>query len=142
MNAKQVILSGMLLKKMLDRKIEPTIEKYGLRMVELEILVFLAGDQGDTAKDIVAATRISKAHISKSIDNLKQKGFVTGYADRKDRRIQHLYLQEGAREAVADVLSVYEECREVMLRGMTMEERMIMNKVMKTMTENISRELE
>ena len=68
---------GMKMRKLLDKKSEVIAQKYGVRNVELEILLFLYHSPcGDTAKDIVEEKNLSKAHISKSVDNLRAKGFV------------------------------------------------------------------
>ncbi len=78
---------GMKMRKLLDKKSEVFAQKYGVRNVELEILLFLYHSPcGDTAKDIVEEKNLSKAHISKSVDNLRAKGFVVLTEDENDRR--------------------------------------------------------
>ena len=73
----EVLTLGAELKKLLEKKSEPLMQKYGLRKIELDILAYLAsGHYGDTAKDIMGQKHISKAHVSKSIDNLKALGFI------------------------------------------------------------------
>ena len=65
---------GMKMRKLLDKKSEVFAQKYGVRNVELEILLFLYHSPcGDTAKDIVEEKNLSKAHISKSVDNYGRK---------------------------------------------------------------------
>ena len=77
---------GMKMRKLLDKKSEVFAQKYGVRNVQLEILLFLSqSPSGDTAKDIVEEKNLSKAHISKSVDNLRAKGFVVLTEDENDR---------------------------------------------------------
>ena len=91
---------GMKMRKLLDKKSEVFAQKYGVRNVELEILLFLYHSPcGDTAKDIVEEKNLSKAHISKSVDNLRAKGFVVLTEDENDRRKRHIELTEKAVEA-------------------------------------------
>ena len=84
---------GMNMRKLLEKKSEVLVQKYGVRNVELEILLFLYHSScGDTAKDIVEQKNLSKAHISKSVDNLRTKGFVVLIEDEK------VYLEEWVEE--------------------------------------------
>ena len=74
----EILTLGQLLKKLLEKRSLPIMEQYGLRKVELDILSFFAIQerQGDTAKDIMLTKHISKSHISKSVDNLKKRGYI------------------------------------------------------------------
>ena len=76
METSEIVLSGIQLKKLMEHMELPIMEKYQLRPVELDILVFLYHSKGNTAKEIMKKKCISKAHISKSIDNLYSKGYV------------------------------------------------------------------
>lgn len=138
-----MVTSGMQLKKMIEKKVKPVMEEYGLRPVELEILVFLSREHAiDTAKEIIQRTPFSKAHISKSLDNLRTKGFISLNEDEHDHRILHIHLAEKSEEAVKRVSRIYEECREIMQRGISQEDLEIVKKVILKMNENINRELE
>ena len=96
---------GMKMRKLLDKKSEVFAQKYGVRNVELEILLFLYHSPcGDTAKDIVEEKNLSKAHISKSVDNLRAKGFVVLTEDENDRRKRHIELTEKAVEAAKNMM--------------------------------------
>ena len=73
-------------------------QQSGLRLVELDILYYLSrGHAGDTARDIIGAKHLSKAHISKSVDNLRRTGCVTLREDAADRRCLHLCLTDKGR---------------------------------------------
>ena len=50
---------------------------------------------------------LSKAHISKSVDNLRAKGFVVLTEDENDRRKRHIELTEKAVEAAKNMLEVH-----------------------------------
>ena len=116
---------GMKMRKLLDKKSEVFAQKYGVRNVELEILLFLYHSPcGDTAKDIVEEKNLSKAHISKSVDNLRAKGFVVLTEDENDRRKRH------------------NECKEVVMRYVTDEEKKLMNQIMQKMLRSLDEELQ
>ncbi len=134
---------GMKMRKLLDKKSEVLAQKYGVRNVELEILLFLYHSPcGDTAKDIVEEKNLSKAHISKSVDNLRAKGFVILTEDKNDRRKRHIELTEKAVEAAKDMLEVHNECRRIVMRYVTDDEKAVMNQVMEKMIRSLDEELQ
>ena len=65
------------IKRIMEYAYGERMEDFGLRKVEVDILYFIAhAGNKDTARDIINAQHISKAHISKSVDNLRQKGYT------------------------------------------------------------------
>ncbi len=135
--------AGRQIKKLIEKKSEHIMEKYGLRMIEIDILVMLHQAKNiDTAKKIIDKKHISKAHVSKSIDNLKRLGFIELLDDEEDRRITHITLSEKADEVVKEEVAVYRECRELMFSGVTEYEKDIVKYVLAKMAGNLSAELE
>ena len=49
MDAYDLITSGLQLRKLLAKRVEPIMEEYGLRPVELDILEFITKENIDTA---------------------------------------------------------------------------------------------
>lgn len=89
-------------RRMLEHASRGLLRQSGLRLVELDVLCFLANaGAGDTARDISEARKISKAHISKAVDNLRRAGCITLRHDEEDRRCLHLSLTPQGR-AYAD----------------------------------------
>ena len=128
---------GMNMRKLLEKKSEVLVQKYGVRNVELEILLFLYHSScGDTAKDI------SKAHISKSVDNLRAKGFVVLIEDDNDRRKRHIELTQKAEEAAKEMLEVHNDCKRIIMRYVTEEEKTVMDRVMQKMLRSLDEELQ
>ena len=134
---------GMKMRKLLDKKSEVFAQKYGVRNVELEILLFLYHSPcGDTAKDIVEEKNLSKAHISKSVDNLRAKGFVVLTEDENDRRKRHIELTQKAEEAAKEMLEIHNDCRRIIMRYVTEEENTVMDCVMQKMLRSLDEELQ
>ena len=53
MDAYDLITSGLQLRKLLAKRVEPIMEEYGLRPVELDILEFITKENIDTALLII-----------------------------------------------------------------------------------------
>lgn len=142
MDTNEIVMSGVQLKKLLAKKVEPIIQECDLRPVEMDILVLLQREKSiDTAKGIIQKKHLSKAHISKSIENLRSKGFIQLEEDESDHRILHIRLTEKSKNIIEEVSEIYEECKEIMQRGISEEELQIVKKVFQKMNHNINQEL-
>lgn len=142
METNDVVMSGIQLKKLVSRKVEPIMQEYDLRPVELDILVFLRKEKNvDTAKGIIERKHFSKAHISKSIENLRLGGFIQVTEDENDHRILHISLTDKSNEVISKVTEIYAECREIMQRGISPEELEVIKRVILKMNDNINHEL-
>ena len=95
----------------------------------------------DTAKGIIERKHLSKAHISKSIENLRLRGFIEITEDEKDHRILHISLTNKSNEVICKVNEVYAECKEIMQKGISSDELEVLKRVISKMNENINHEL-
>ncbi len=142
METNDVVMFGIQLKKLVARKVEPIMQEYNLRPVELDILVLLQKEKNvDTAKSIIERKHLSKAHISKSIENLRMGAFIQITEDDIDHRILRIRLTEKSNEVISKVNEIYAECREVMQKGISSVELEVVKKVILKMNENINYEL-
>ena len=134
---------GMKMRKRLEKKSEVLVQKYGVRNVELEILLFLYHSScGDTAKDIVEQKNLSKAHISKSVDNLRAKGLVDTRDEINRLRKRHIEVTQKAEEAAKEMLEVHNDCKRIIMRYVTEEEKAVMDRVMQKMLRSLDEELQ
>lgn len=142
METNEIVLLGLQLKKLMMRKVEPIMKEYDLRPVELDLLFFLRKEKHvDTAKEIIEKKHLSKAHISKSIDNLCTKGFIKLTEDSNDRRIIHISLTDKSENVVLEVAEIYDECKTVMQKGISSDEMLIVKNVIEKIIKNINEEL-
>lgn len=142
METNEIVMSGLQLKKLIAKKVEPIMQEYDLRPVELDLLVFLKKEKAvDTAKGIMHKKHLSKAHVSKSLENLHVREFIRISEDEQDHRILHISLTDKSEEVVKKVVCVYAECKRILQDGIPEEELAIMRRVINKMTENVNREL-
>ena len=87
--------------KTYERLLGCTAESCGVSRIELDILLFLRNNPGcDTAHDIVRIRRIAKSHVSKAVELLCRRGYLSAETDKTDRRIVRLRLLPAAEETV------------------------------------------
>ena len=124
------------MRKVIEQACERLMETYGLRHVELDILYLISHEkQKDTAKDLIEIQHLSKAHISKSVDNLKQHG-------EEDHRRIHIRMTGKAKPVLEEFEQIRADILERLFAGVTEEERSCLKRVMGKIMKNIQAEQE
>jgi DNA-binding MarR family transcriptional regulator len=95
-------------------------KKFNLTQTELDIIAFLANNQGtDTAGDITTYRHISKASVSLTIDSLITKKLLITKPDSNDRRRIHLLLTKKAFAMTSEINKSRESMRAILFAGFT-----------------------
>jgi len=79
-------------------------ERFGLEVPEWRVLVTVAPEQGCTAQQIAASTRMHKTRVSRAIAYLMEKGFIERVANAEDRREMRLQLTKPGRKIYAELV--------------------------------------
>ena len=129
-------------KKFNEKKLCKIYEKYDLRKIDMEIVIYLAncGDE-DTARDIANTNMFTKGHISQSVKRLTDMNFIKVEHDEKDMRVQHLKLTENVKPLLDELLSIKEKIVHSVFAGITEAESKVMDKVLKKICNNIMSEM-
>ncbi|MCI6005911.1 MAG: MarR family winged helix-turn-helix transcriptional regulator [Blautia sp.] len=136
------LLHGAQFKQLMEDRIAQIREQYGLRKVDVEILYYLSkcGDR-NTSKDIKNDTKITKGHISQSVDRLQKMDLLTFVPDENDRRCVHLRLTRKAEQVSRDITGVWNELSSIVFEGVTEEEARVLASVASKIARNIDRAL-
>ena len=126
------------LKKLYERECARAAEPFGLSQGEADVLLFLSNNPGfDTAMDVVKYRSVSKALVSKAVESLSARGYLTLHTDRRDRRYTHLVLTEAAAPALR-ALHGAQEAVLALLGGMTTPgERAVISAVFERLCEKL-----
>ena len=141
MDAYDLITSGLQLRKLINKYVEPIMQECGLRPVELDILELITRENLTTSKEIMLRRHLSKSHISKSLEHLLEKGFIRMTEDEKDHRIMRITLTDDSYRVIRLVNDVYEQCKNILLRGISEEKMYIFRDVIHKMNNNVDEEL-
>jgi len=139
------LLTGQLFKKMAEQQFHPLMETYDLRKVELDILCFLADSDTDsqvTARDIMNRRYISKAHISKSIKNLKKRGLIHVREDVDDRRLLHISVTADAMPIIAAYKDSKNQINRILFDGITADEKETILNVLHRIIHNLDQAID
>ena len=117
----------------------PVCTKHGLTPAELLVLLFLANNtEYDSAKDIVSKLKITKSHVSISVRDLKERGYLKSGYEGRNRRTVHLQLCDTAGEIVADVRNVQRRFLRILGSGFSEEELRSFQQYLQKATDNIN----
>ena len=134
------LLHGAQFKQLMEDRIAQIRERYGLRKVDVEILYYLSGcGERNTSKDIKNDTKITKGHISQSVDRLQKMELLTFIPDENDRRCVHLCLTQKAEQVSRDITGVWNEMSRIVFEGVTEEEVKVLASVAAKIARNIDR---
>lgn len=121
----------------------PLTEELQLTQNEIDVLLFLYNNSPlDTAGDIARYRAMSKSMISKSVDSLCRKLYLSYEMDKADKRCVHLKIEPVAFPIVKRLHEVQKEFFAVLTDNITEEEYKAMETVLNKMHQNIIAELE
>ena len=131
------------LKKMYEKMFCQLTEELQLTQNEIDVLLFLNNNSPlDTARDIARYRAMSKSMISKSVDSLYRKGFLSYETDETDKRCIHLKIEPVVIPIVEKLHEVQKEFFDILTYNITEEEYQAMETVLNKMYQNIIDQLE
>lgn len=128
-------------KKLYEKRCQGLMKKYDLRIADIDVLYYVshAGTK-NLSRDIVDEG-MSKANVSKSVEHLHRKGYVTLAEDREDRRCIHIALTDMAEPIVMEIDSIRREMGTTLAVGISQEDKEATFRVMEQLCINMSHEL-
>jgi DNA-binding MarR family transcriptional regulator len=115
--------------------------EFGLNLAEYRILTVLADRDSSSIKDIAAPTSLDKAHVTRALANLFERGMATQVVDPDDRRLRVVELTAAGRAVVAAALPFSLERHERLERCLTATELRIFSKALAVLTDEAERML-
>ncbi len=126
------------LKKVYEKMFYYLTVELHLTQNEIDVLLFLYNNNSlNTASDIARYRAMSKSMISKSVDSLYRKGYLSYEADKTDRRCIYLIIQPAATPIMKKLYAVQQEFFAVLSCNITEKENEVMETVLNKMYQNI-----
>ncbi len=118
-------------------------EEYHLTLTELLVLLFLdKNEKSDTATDLVEKLKITKSHMSASVRDLEERGYLQGAYEGSNRRTIHLRLCEKSKEVIAAGQRAQKDFLSILCNGFSEDELRVLQTYTQRMTENVNRYLD
>ena len=131
------------LKKVYEKMFYQLTEELQLTQNEIDVFLFLYNNSPlDTARDIARYRAMSKSMISKSVDSLYRKGYLSYEIDEIDKRCIHLKIEPVAIPIVGKLHEVQKEFLGILTYNITEEEYKVMETVLNKIYQNIRDQFE
>lgn len=132
-------INGQQFKKLYEKKYEPLMKKYDLRKIELDVLFFLYSyERYNTARDIATYKCLSKAHVSKAIENLTSRSFISARPGEGDRRQMHLSTTAQAEPILSEIKEVWDHLEVHIYQDISGREREVFMEVLNKIMRNVN----
>ena len=121
-----------------DEEITNIARKVGISKPEADVLLFLSNNSElNRGCDMVEIRGFSKAYVSKGVGKLLQKGYISFKTDAKDRRYQHIIVNDSAKPIIHELKAVEKRVFKKLWEGITDNEKKMFYSVIEKMTKNI-----
>ena len=123
--------------KFFSYQFAPLLERTGLAMREVNVLLFLVNNPGyDTARDITMFRGMSKSQVSQAVELLWAEGFLQRTPDESDRRVVHLSITPEGLPLAKECQRIQESCGARLLDGLTPEQIAQLQFLLETVLDN------
>ena len=121
-------------------KVSGVCEKYQLRQLEYDILMFLYNNpEYNTAADIVRVRKSTKSHVSTSLKVLEDRGLIERKVDKDNKKRVTIHLLQMANEVIEDGIWAQKEFAQDMFEGLSEEEIRVFMNVFQKVYDNAER---
>ena len=127
--------------KELILNIKDMAEPYEFNRGELPILArLIKNGDGVTQKELLEDLPISKSTMSKIINKLVDKGYISKEKDPEDKRATKIFLTEEAGKAEEKIREIDVEVESKMLQGLEDDERKELREYLEILYENLEKD--
>lgn len=139
----ELLIMGQQFKKLYEKCYGHIMQTYGLKKIDIDVLYFLShSGKQDTAKDIANLIYVSKAHVSKAIENLHQKALIDLIADPSDRRYVHIRISASGQQIVDEIKQIRANTEKILFDGISPEDRELLLRLSYQIADNIDHALQ
>ena len=111
---------------------------HGISGSEASVLLFFGNNPDfNNAKDAVCFRGFSKAYVSKAINDLEKRGFISEVEDEKDHRYQHIIIYDKAKDTLIDLQEIQLKSMSFMKRNIDKKDFDTFMKVVNQMADNL-----
>jgi DNA-binding MarR family transcriptional regulator len=117
------------------------LEGLGLYRGQPPVLRVLHEQEGMTHTELATRLRLTPATMTKMLQRMEKAGFVQRRPDSADQRVSRVYLTDAGRAIHAQALVVLGRLAEETLCDMTIEERVVLRRLLLQVLKNLGQAL-
>jgi MarR family transcriptional regulator, organic hydroperoxide resistance regulator len=104
------------------------------------LLLNLFPQDGLTHSEVAENLCVQPATVTRMLDRLVKSGFVQRRTDDDDQRVSRVYLTEKGQELLQPIERVWQELEEISFAKLTLEERLLLRRILLQVNENLGGE--
>ncbi len=133
----RLLLFSRQFERFYEHRFTPLLERTGLTMREIHVLLFLANNPGyDTARDVAEYRGLAKSQVSQAVDLLAAQGLLRRAPDGADRRVVRLSITEAGAPLAREAQAIQAACGRRLLANFSPEEEARFRRLLETVLEN------
>lgn len=118
--------------------VQTKLSQYNLHVGQEMFLLPLWEQDGMNLTQLAERLCVKQATVSRMLDRIESSGLVTRVKDPDDGRVSLVYLTEDGRDLLEPIAEMWEEVDAVMLRDLTLEERLLLRRLLIQVYSNLS----
>ncbi len=136
------LIYGKHFRQFYQQQFQSLCEACNLSQLEVDILLFLKNNPlFNTARDICLMRGFAKSNVSKALEILKTKGYISSEEDAKSRKVHRLFIREEKEGVLQKLLECQKDCFQSMREGLTDEEMEMFRNFIRRVDENMVKRL-
>ena len=133
----RLLLFSKQFERFYEHQFTPLLERTGLTMREIHVLLFLANNPDyDTARDVAEYRGLVKSQASQAVDLLATQGLLRRTPDGTDRRMVHLSITEAGAPLAREAQVIQADCGRRLLANFSPEDEVQFRRLLETVLEN------
>lgn len=133
---------GRKVKKIFEVELKDIRDKYDIKQIDVEILMYFDENSDKTASDLYRELWLNKGQVSTGIDNLVKKQMLKADVNPSDRRYFKYELLNNGKEVVDEIKKCVDASYAIVMEGIPMEQQKIFFETGKKMCKNVDKYFE
>jgi DNA-binding MarR family transcriptional regulator len=118
--------------------VQTKLSQHNLYVGQEMFLLPLWEQDGQNLTQLAETLCVKQATVSRMLDRIEGSGWVTRVKDPDDGRVSLVYLTEEGRDLLEPIVDMWQEVDAVMLQGFTLEERLLLRRLLIQVYTNLS----
>jgi DNA-binding MarR family transcriptional regulator len=124
--------------KLHRQRAEELLTEIGLHVGQEMLLAALQDNDGMTQSDLAELLMIQPSTVTNSLRRLERDGIVGRVADSEDQRITRVHMTDKAQSMMESVGCQWAKLEESAFSGFTVEERVLLRRLLMQVSQNLS----
>ena len=122
-----------------EKRANRILRQYNLTFSQARILICLSleGDEGHSLKELEKLFHVTQQTVAGTVSRLEEKGLVTAFAEKNDKRIKNVRLTESGKHVIKHIGQEIRELEEWLEKGFDQAEKINIRRLLQKLYERV-----